>query len=197
MLKPPLTFLNTLVVLIVVSLLATTITGCGDRDTAGELVEESERLRQSATDQFRLQTVAIDTLISTVASGKSLLVNEIETTADTAAQEYAVAIADLEARSGKLDQASELSLNESYKEYLRLLSASNEKLIEALTAAADIPQMINADKSAFAGWNEIRAAEVLSAIEARQLQIDLAYEEAETLRAQAEKLREDNREEFE
>jgi hypothetical protein len=65
-------------------------------------------------------------------------------------------------------------------------------LTEALSAAAEIPVLIIDEQLIFSGWNEIEAAGVLSAIESRRLVIDTAYDEAETLRAQAEKLRDDN-----
>jgi hypothetical protein len=190
--KLPVSIKNTLIALISVMLVTAFLTGCGDLETADDLVDESEQLRQTATDRFRRQTAAIDAMINSVASGRSLLITEIEAVTGTATRDYDAALADLQARSEKLDEAAALELNDNYSEYLRLLSASNDKLTEALSAAAEIPVLIIDEQLIFSGWNEIEAAGVLSAIESRRLVIDTAYDEAETLRAQAEKLRDDN-----
>ena len=190
--KLPATLIITLIALVSFVLFAGLVAGCGDKTAAGELVEESNRLRQAATDRFRRQTAAIDSIINTVASGSSLLAGEIEAASGTASQEYESSIADLKKRSDKLEEAAALELSDNYREYLRLLSESNDRFIAALTVAAEVPDLIIENEVVFSGWNEIGAAEVLDAIEAKQQQVEAAYEEAEALRAQAEKLREDN-----
>ncbi|MHB0914211.1 MAG: hypothetical protein ACYC5A_07760 [Thermoleophilia bacterium] len=189
--------ISTLICLSLVAILAMAAAGCGDNDAALRLVDEGDALRQSATDRLRLQTAGMDVLANAVAARKSVEAAALETAAGNAAAEYDTAISDLEARGAKLDQAAALELGDTFREYLALLSDSNGKLLVALEAAAEIPALMLAEQQVFSGWDEIRAADVLTQIKEIQERIDAAYQESETLRFRAEKLRDDNPGEFE
>lgn len=189
--------ISTLICLSLVAILAMAAAGCGDNDAALRLVDEGDSLRQSATDRLRLQTAGMDVLANAVATRKSVEAAALETAAGNAAAEYDTAISDLEARGAKLDQAAALELGDTFREYLALLSDSNGKLLVALEAAAEIPALMLAEQQVFSGWDEVRAADVLAQIKEIQERIDAAYQESETLRVRAEKLRDDNPGEFE
>lgn len=187
----------TLISLFAVVLLALAGAGCGDRADAGRLVDESEQLRHAATDRFRLQTAVIDSMVASVDSGKSLLTVEIEGTAEIASQAFDDALADLDNRSGKLNEAMAMELNDNYHGYLRLMSESNDRLVEALTTAAQIPDLILTEELVFSGWNQTRVPEVVGMIRAIEQQADESYSESEALRVRAEQLRENNPKDFE
>lgn len=194
--KPFLLLIFTLLAASAVPIVTLSASGCGETAAAGELVDAGEVLRQSATDRFRRQTAVMDALVGRVSGGGSLALATVEQEADTAVREYDAAVAELEERAGKLDEAAALELDETYRDYLRLLSDSNDRMIEALRAAAEIPALMLANEQVFAGWDEIRLGELLDEIGATQRRVSETFGEAETLRAEAEKLREDNPESF-
>ncbi|RJQ47142.1 MAG: hypothetical protein C4534_01615, partial [Gaiellales bacterium] len=111
-------------------------------------------------------------------------------------REYEAALADLDERSATLEEAAALELDENYREYLRLTAESNDRLREALAAAAEVPALMLERELAFLGWDEIGAAAVLAEIGAVRQRVEAAYGESESLRAQAEKLREENPDSF-
>lgn len=187
----------TLISLSVIALLILAPIGCGDGAEANRLVNESEQLRQAATDRFRRQTAAIDVMVSTVASRKSLSAEEIITVTDTAASEYQAAIADLHSRSAKLEAAAALDLGDDYREYLRLMQASNDALIDAIDTAAEVPGLIVDEQMVFTGWNDARVTEVVAAIDDIRRRIDDHFVKAESLRVEAEQLRKDKPGDFE
>lgn len=170
--------------------------GCGDAGEADALMAESEELRRQATDTLRLQTAVIDAMAATIASGDSLLITRVETSAEDIRSAYDDAAAALEKRGDTLAAASALDLDDAYAEYIRLMQASNEELLAAIGEARAIPDLILADRQALAGWDEERAAEVVAEIVAIEQKMDERYDAAETLRAEAEKLREENPDEF-
>lgn len=187
---------STLICLSLVALLALAAGGCDDKGEASRLVDESESLREGATDRLRLQTAGMDVLANAMTARKSVAPAALETAAGNAVTEYDAAISDLEARGAKLEQALALEINDAYREYLALLQDSNDKLVTAIEAAAELPRLILAEQQVFTGWDEVRAAEVAAQIEKIQERIDAAYQESETLRVRAEKLRDDDPDDF-
>lgn len=171
-------------------LLALLTAGCGDGAAADGLVADSEQLRQAATDRFRQQTATVDAMVNSVAGGRSLLVTEVESVVETASLEYGTAIVELETRSERLSEAAGLELDDDYREFLRLLQESNDQLIKAVEAAAEIPATIGREAQAFTGWDEQRAAEVVADIGAIHQRVDGFFEASESLRSQAEQIRE-------
>ncbi|MHB9111200.1 MAG: hypothetical protein ACYC4D_01025 [Thermoleophilia bacterium] len=171
--------------------------GCGnDTSAADRLVDESDSLRNSAVDKLRMSTGAIDSLVTSAAAGQTLPATKTKTTATTAVQDLNNALADLTARDRNLRDASEMPLNDNYKEYLKLMRESNDKLTETVNAALQIPRLLEKEQYSLAGWDEIRTQVVVSQIYSMQDRIELLNAESEFLRNLAEQIRKDNPKDF-
>lgn len=159
---------------------------------ANRLVGEGESLRASAIDTFRRTTAAVDTLVRNASAGRPLTQSEVKAVTDTAVQDLNSALAGLGERNSKLGQAEKLGINDNYREYLALLKESNNKLIEALNRAMEIPELLKKEQRSLAGWDEIKAQQILNQISVMEQSVEKAYAESETLRIQAEQIRKDN-----
>ena len=159
---------------------------------ANRLVGEGESLRASAIDTFRRTTAAVDTLVRNASAGRPLTQNEVKAVTDTAVQDLNSALAGLAERNSKLNEAQGLGINDNYKDYLSLLKQSNNKLIEALNRAMEIPELLKKEQRSLAGWDEIKAQQILNQISVMEQSVEKAYAESETLRIQAEQIRKDN-----
>lgn len=173
------------------------LTGCGDTSRANELSREADALRSSAVEKFRRSTAAIDGLVRSAAAGQSLPVNQIKSTTQAASQDLNAALAELTLRDGKLGDAEELGVGETYRDYLSLMKQSNDKLTRSLNVALQIPMLLEREQFALAGWDEIKTQTIVSQIYSMQQQIEYSYSESETLRNRAEQLRKDHPGDFE
>lgn len=172
------------------------VAGCGDASEANRLVGEGESLRIAATDTFRKTTAAVDTLVRSAAAGKPLTSSEVKATTDAATEDLNSALADLTVRDARLAAAEDLELNDNYRQYLALLRESNNRLSEAMSTAMEIPVLLKKEQRSLAGWNEIKAQQILSQINVMEQRTEQIYSEAETLRNRAEQIRKDNPDDF-
>jgi len=180
-----------------VPLLVLTASGCAnDTSAADELVNESDSLRSSAVDKLRMSTGSIDSLVRSAAAGQTLPVNQTKSMATAAVEDLNNALADLTARDRDLSAASELQLNDNYLEYLKLMRENNDKLIETVNAALEIPRLLEKEQYSLAGWDEIRTQEVVKQIYSIQDRIEQLNFESELLRSRAEQIRSDNPKDF-
>lgn len=171
--------------------------GCtSDIDVANEAVRESDSLRTSAVEKLRKSTAAMDGLVQGAAAGKALPATQTRTAADAAVADLDDALAELTTRDQKLGSAQELGLNATCQEYLRLLRESNDKLRQTVSSAQEIPELLQKEQYSLAGWDEIKTQAVVKQIYSIQQNIEKLNGESETLRNQAEKLRQDHPEGF-
>jgi len=171
--------------------------GCtSDIDVANETVRESDSLRTSAVEKLRKSTAAMDGLVQGAAAGKALPATQTRIAADAAVADLDAALAELSARDQKLKSAQELGLNANYQEFLRLLRESNDKLTQTVSSAQEIPELVQNEQYSLAGWDEIKTQVVVKQIYSVQQNIEKLNGESETLRNQAEKLRQDHPDDF-
>lgn len=79
---------------------------------------------------------------------------------------------------------------------MRLLRESNDKLTQTVSSALEIPELLQKEQYSLAGWDEIKTQAVVKQIYSVQQNIERLNGESETLRNQAEKLRQDHPEDF-
>jgi signal transduction histidine kinase len=168
----------------------------GDRAQANQLVREAEDLRVSAADKLRKATLAVDGLVKSAAAGKVLPPGQTKSTTEAAIQYLQSAHNDLSQRAAKLDEAKQLNLNDNYNKYLPLLKANNDKLLETINSAMEISRLLEKEQFSLAGWDEIKARQIVNQIYAMEINLDQAYTDAETIRGQAEQIKKDHPEDF-
>jgi len=178
------------------TLTAALLSSCaGDRAQANQLVREAEDLRVAAADKLRKATLAVDGLVKNAAAGKVLPASQTKSTTEAALQYLQSAHHDLSQRAAKLDEAQQLNLSDNYNKYLPLLKANNDKLLETIDSAMEIPRLLEREQFALAGWDEIKAQQIVNQIYVMEINLDQAYTDAETIRGQAEQIKKDNSEE--
>lgn len=171
--------------------------GCSDdRSQAGQLVKDSDTLRSSAVDTLRRSTATIDGLVRDASAGRSLPAAQTKATTTKTIEDLNVALADLTTRDAKLKSADALALNDNFHAYLAQLKTSNDLLTATLNTASEIPRLIEREQFSLAGWDEIKAQQIVSQIMSMEQQIDRMYKESEMLRNQAEQIRKDNPKDF-
>jgi hypothetical protein len=184
--------------LLPVAISAGLLSGCsGDRSQADRLSQEAETLRVSATDKLRQATVSIDGLVKGAASGSTLDPDQTQNTTAAAILSLTGGLDDLTQRGAKLDEAARLDLDAHYQDYLTQMKDNNAKLTDTLDAAMDIPRLLDQEQFSLAGWDQIKAQQIVEQIYKMELEIDQTYNTADTARIQAEQIKKDNPESFE
>lgn len=168
----------------------------GDRAQANQLVREAEDLRVAAADKLRKATLAVDGLVKSAAAGKVLPAGQTKSTTEAAIQYLQSAQNDLSQRAAKLDEATQLNLNDNYNKYLPLLKVNNDKLLETINLAMEIPKLLEKEQFSLAGWDEIKAQQIVNQIYVMEINLDQVYTDAETIRGQAEQIKNDHPEDF-
>jgi hypothetical protein len=183
-----------LAVLVAAALLAS---GCsGGTTNANSLVTQADTLRVSAVEKFRRSTAAVDGLIRGAAAGQALPVNQTKQITDDAVNDMNGALAELTLRDDKLNSAATEDVSDRYKEYLDLLQQSNERLGETIRHSMAIPILLGKEQYSLAGWDEIKAQRIVNQVNQIQLDIERLYNESETMRVQAEQMKEQNPQDF-
>lgn len=171
--------------------------GCTDeRSEAGQLVKDGDALRSSAIDTLRRSTATIDGLVRDASAGRALPASQTKATTTSVVDDLNATLAGLSERDAKLKTADGMELNGNYHEYLTRLRTSNDLLTATLNTAAEIPKLIEREQYSLAGWDEIKAQQIVSQIISIEQQIDLMYTESEKMRNQAEQIRKDNPKDF-
>jgi cell division protein FtsN len=187
----PVVWLALLVILL--AMLVTLAGGCSNEiPTANDSVKESESLRAAAMDELRKSTGAIDGLVRSAVAGQTVPAGETEAATAAIIENLNRALDYLTARDTKLQEAQKLDLNSNYQEYLRLLRENNDKLEETVSAIMDIPRLLEQEQDTLAGSDQAKTREVVNQVYKMQVQIGQLYRESETLRTQAEKIRQDS-----
>jgi len=172
--------------------------GCGNETAeADRMVKDADVLRLSAVEKFRKSTAAMDNLIRGAAAGKALPVNQTKEITDGAVSDSRDALEQLGLRDDKLKDAGFQNVSDKYKEYLQLLRDSNDKLRETMRHATAIPILLGNEQYSLAGWDELKAQTIVTQVTGIQFDIEKLYNESETMRNQAEQLRQDDPEAFE
>ena len=178
-------------------LAALPLTGCAsDASKANESVDEGDALRATAVDTLRKSTATVDGMVRAAAAGQALPADQTKTTTEAAIQDINDALGGLNTRGDKLTQSQSLPLNPTYQDYLRLLRESNDRLVDTLNAALEIPRLMEKEQYSLAGWDEIKTQQIVVQIDSMQQRIEQLYSESESLRNRAEKLRADNPDAF-
>jgi signal transduction histidine kinase len=133
--------------------------------------------------------------VISAAAGQSLPATQTKSTALTAVSDLHSALADLTARDRNLRAASEMELNDNYREYLKLMQDSNDKLTETVNAALQILALLEKEQYSL-GWDEIGTQVIVSHIFFMQDRVEQLNDEAEILRTRAEQIRKDNPKDF-
>ena len=171
--------------------------GCTDeRSEAGQLVKDGDALRSSAIDTLRRSTATIDGLVRDASAGRALPASQTKATTTSVVDDLNATLAGLSERDAKLKTADGMELNGNYHKYLTRLRTSNDLLTATLNTAAEIPKLIEREQYSLAGWDEIKAQQIVSQIISIEQQIDLMYTESEKMRNQAEQIRKDNPKDF-
>ncbi len=181
------------ILLVLLGVMAITGGGCGgDTGRADELASESESLRVSATDKFRQTTAVVDGLVATADRGMAVPADQTEAVVGLADDNLESALVDLTRRENALAEAGELELDENYRQYISLMSSSNEKLNGAIEVRMRMIGLVGEEPLRLAGWDEIRAREIVAESKQMQTEEAILFNEAERLRNQAEQIRADN-----
>lgn len=186
-------------IFLVIALLALlpAFAGCSnDRSEAGQLVKDGDALRSSAVDTLRHSTVTIDGLVRDASAGRALPVSQTKATTTSVVDDLDAALAGLGERDAKLKSAEALELNDNYHKYLSQLRSSNDLLTATLNTAEEIPKLIEREQYSLAGWDEIKAQQIVSQIMSIEQQVGVMYSESEKIRNQAEQIRKDNPKDF-
>ncbi|MFA5810350.1 MAG: hypothetical protein WC935_08495 [Thermoleophilia bacterium] len=185
---------------LVIALLALLLafSGCSDdHSQAGQLVKDSDALRSSAVDTLRRSTATIDGLVRDASAGRALPASQTKASTTKVVEDLNTALADLTSRDDKLKTADGLQLNDNYHKYISQLRTSNDLLTATINTASEIPRLIEREQYSLAGWDEIKAQQIVSQIMSIDQQINKMYTESEMMRNQAEQIRKDNPEDFE
>lgn len=182
-----------LALLMLLLLPALAAAGCGNETaSADSMVKEADVLRLSAVEKFRKSTVAVDNLVRGAAAGQALPVNQTKQITDTAVSDLNAALDQLSQRDEMFRKAGAENVSDTYKDYLVRLEASNEKLRQTMRHSMAVPIMLGKEQYSLAGWDQIKAQTIVNEVTTIQLEIERLYTESETMRNQAEQMREDN-----
>jgi hypothetical protein len=190
------TFFTLLLLLLLISM--PVATGCnGSKHTeADQLALESEDLRNSAMDKYLQAAAGTDNLVATASKGVTLQVNQTITTTNDAEATMNSALSDLSARGEKLSQAIDTNPGDNYQHYLSLMKSSNDKLTETLNTRLSLVLLLGSEPYRLAGWDQIRASEIVKEAQFMQQQESISFNDAEVLRNQANQIKINNPDDF-
>lgn len=186
-----------LIALLAAAVLIAAMSGCsGDNDQASRLARDADAERVLAADALRSSMLTIDTTMRNAVAGQPLPINQTTDDMTRISNQLNAGLAGLAEREAILNSAASLDISQNYRDYLKQLRTSNDLLTATLTTAQDIPRLILAEQYALAGWDEVRAQQVIGQIKATEELIAKLYGDAETSRNAAEQYRRDNPGEF-